>query len=142
MRSEAARHLGSIIFVLHSPMVFLLCCDRHDSGLEQLSTPCSSRDKAYVPGAKPKVDMAALDKELQELVSELQPTPGERKRQQVQLCAITYHLLQYTSSLRVCAGPAPTDCTALAGSCSTSSRRCWAMSVGFLHLLGSDHMQA
>ena len=45
--------------------------------------PFSSRDKAYVPGAKPKVDMPTLDKELQELVAELQPTPEERQRQQV-----------------------------------------------------------
>ena len=45
--------------------------------------PYSSRDKAYVPGAKPKADMSALDKELQELVAELQPTPEERQRQLV-----------------------------------------------------------
>jgi hypothetical protein len=44
---------------------------------------CSSRDKAYVPGAKPKADMAVLDKELQDLVAELQPSPEERQRQQV-----------------------------------------------------------
>ena len=43
----------------------------------------SSRDKAYVPGAKPKADMAVLDKELQDLVAELQPSPEERQRQQV-----------------------------------------------------------
>jgi len=36
-----------------------------------------------VPGAKPKADMSALDKELQELVAELQPTPEERQRQLV-----------------------------------------------------------
>jgi len=45
--------------------------------------PYSSRDKAYVPGAKPKADMSALDKELQELVAELLPTPEERQRQLV-----------------------------------------------------------
>ena len=44
---------------------------------------CSSRDKAYVPGAKPMADMAVLDKELQDLVAELQPSPEERQRQQV-----------------------------------------------------------
>ena len=45
--------------------------------------PCSSRDKAYVPGAKPKAVMETLDMELQQLVAELQPTPKERQRQQV-----------------------------------------------------------
>ena len=45
--------------------------------------PCHSRDKAYVPGAKPKAELEALDKELLELVAELQPTPEERQRQQV-----------------------------------------------------------
>ena len=44
---------------------------------------CGSRDKAYVPGAKPKAELEALDKELLELVAELQPTPEERQRQQV-----------------------------------------------------------
>ncbi len=44
---------------------------------------CNSRDKAYVPGAKPKAELEALDKELLELVAELQPTPEERQRQQV-----------------------------------------------------------
>ena len=50
---------------------------------DRVPVPFSSRDKAYVPGAKPKGDMAALDKELQELVAELQPTAEERQRQQV-----------------------------------------------------------
>ena len=44
---------------------------------------CGSRDKAYVPGAKPKAELEVLDKELLELVAELQPTPEERQRQQV-----------------------------------------------------------
>ena len=48
-----------------------------------MSVPFSSRDKAYVPGAKPKGDMLPLDKELQELVAELQPSSEERQRQQV-----------------------------------------------------------
>lgn len=42
---------------------------------------CCSRDKAYVPGAKPKADMAQLDKELAELVDSLRPKPEECQRQ-------------------------------------------------------------
>ena len=46
-----------------------------------------------MPGAKPKADMAVLDKELQDLVAELQPSPEERQRQQVLprhwLCSFT-----------------------------------------------------
>ena len=49
---------------------------------------CRSRDKAYVPGAKPKAELEALDKELLELVAELQPTPEERQRQQVRRTAL------------------------------------------------------
>ena len=36
-----------------------------------------------MPGAKPKAELEALDKEILELVAELQPTPEERQRQQV-----------------------------------------------------------
>ena len=59
-----------------------------------MCVPISSRDKAYVPGAKPKVDMPTLDKELQELVAELQPTPEERQRQQVCFFHLSLHILQ------------------------------------------------
>lgn len=42
---------------------------------------CTSRDKAYVPGAKPKADMEQLNKELLELVESLRPKPEECQRQ-------------------------------------------------------------
>lgn len=47
-----------------------------------------SRDKAYVPGAKPKAETAQLDKELLELVEKLRPTEEEKQHQAEALEAV------------------------------------------------------
>ncbi len=52
---------------------------------------CTSRDKAYVPGAKPKADMEQLNNELLELVESLRPKPEECQRQWYTPCSRTLH---------------------------------------------------